>query len=163
LEKFNLQQRLVREFAKYIQTWLVSIKRTKAVEPWTVSYHSARWHFPNTQLSFFIAPLEYFDTQEAFALTLMEIYGMVPLHRNDENRSFILVQEYHKSIAQFSKTIGRELENRLKKTVYKSIERYLKLFSGPLQVMKKREKKLLDYDSVRGMKDRGDTVRKRPV
>jgi len=27
LEKFNLQQRLVREFAKYIQTWLMSIKR----------------------------------------------------------------------------------------------------------------------------------------
>ncbi|GJJ70554.1 hypothetical protein EMPS_02903 [Entomortierella parvispora] len=129
LEKFNLQQRLVREFAKYIQTWLISVK-------------------------------QYFDTQEAFALTLMEIYGMVPLHRNDENQSFILVQEYHKSIAQFSKTIGRELESRLKKTVYKSIERYLKLFSGPLQVMKKREKKLLDYDSVRGMKERGDTVDK---
>jgi len=30
LEKFNLQQRLVREFAKYIQSWLVSIKRTYA-------------------------------------------------------------------------------------------------------------------------------------
>ncbi|KAG0053694.1 hypothetical protein BGZ83_000578 [Gryganskiella cystojenkinii] len=129
LEKFNLQQRLVREFAKYIQAWLISIK-------------------------------QYFDTQEAFALTLMEIYGMVPLHRNDENKSFILVQEYHKSLAQFSKTNGRELESRLKKTVYKSIEHYLRLFSGPLQVMKKREKKLLDYDSVRGMKERGDTADK---
>lgn len=30
LEKFNLQQRLVRDFAKYIQSWLVSIKRKYA-------------------------------------------------------------------------------------------------------------------------------------
>lgn len=83
---------------------------------------------------------------------------MVPIHRTKENQSLILVHEFHKYLAQFSKTIGRELENRLKKTVYKSIERFLKLFSGPLQVMKKREKKLLDYDNVRGMKDRGETV-----
>ncbi|KAG0379281.1 hypothetical protein BGX24_001039 [Mortierella sp. AD032] len=129
LEKFNLQQRLVREFAKYIQSWLVSIK-------------------------------QFFDTQEAFSATLADIYGMVPIHRNKENQSLILVQEFHKNLAQFSKTIGRELENRLKKTVYKSIERFLKLFSGPLQVMKKREKKLLDYDNVLGMKDRGETIDK---
>jgi hypothetical protein len=103
---------------------------------------------------------EFFDTQEAFAITLADIYGMVPIHRSKENQSLILVQEFHKNLAQFSKTIGRELENRLKKTVYKSIERFLKLFSGPLQVMKKREKKLLDYDNVRGMKDRGETVRR---
>lgn len=86
---------------------------------------------------------------------------MVPIHRTKENQSLILVHEFHKYLAQFSKTIGRELESRLKKTVYKSIERFLKLFSGPLQVMKKREKKLLDYDNVRGMKDRGETVRQK--
>ena len=86
---------------------------------------------------------------------------MVPIHRTKENQSLILVHEFHKNLAQFSKTIGRELESRLKKTVYKSIERFLKLFSGPLQVMKKREKKLLDYDNVRGMKDRGETVRRK--
>ncbi|KAF9295124.1 hypothetical protein BGZ88_002749 [Linnemannia elongata] len=129
LEKFNMQQRLVREFAKYIQSWLVSIK-------------------------------QFFDTQDAFATTLADIYGMVPIHRTKENLSLILVHEFHKNLAQFSKTIGRELENRLKKTVYKSIERFLKLFSGPLQVMKKREKKLLDYDNVRDMKDRGETIDK---
>ena len=83
---------------------------------------------------------------------------MAPIHRNDENQSIALVDEFHRSLSQFSKTIGRELEARLKKTVYKSFENFLKLFSGPLQVMKKREKKLLDYDSVRGMKERGDTV-----
>lgn len=27
LEKFNLQQRLIREFVKHIQNWLISIKR----------------------------------------------------------------------------------------------------------------------------------------
>ncbi|KAF9580872.1 hypothetical protein BGW38_002302 [Lunasporangiospora selenospora] len=129
LEKFNMQQRLARDFVKYIQSWLVSIK-------------------------------QYFDTQEAFAISLMEIYGLMPLHRNDENNSIRLVREYHKSLTQFSKTIGRELENRLKRTVYRSIEGFLRLFSGPLQVMKKREKKLLDYDSVRGMRDRGETVDK---
>ncbi|KAG0211934.1 hypothetical protein BGX33_003960 [Mortierella sp. NVP41] len=129
LEKFNLQQRLVREFAKYIQSWLVSIK-------------------------------QFFDTQDAFSMTLADIYGMVPIHRTKENQSLILVHAFHKNLAQFSKTIGRELENRLKRTVYKSIERFLKLFSGPLQVMKKREKKLLDYDNVRGMKDRGETIDK---
>ncbi|KAF9308230.1 hypothetical protein BG003_011398 [Podila horticola] len=117
LEKFNLQQRLIREFVKHIQNWLISIK-------------------------------QYFDTQEAFALNLLETYSMVPIHRNDENSNIMLVKEYHKSMAQFSKTIGRELENRLKKTVYRSIEQFLKLFSGPLQVMKKREKKLLDYDNI---------------
>ncbi|KAF9955697.1 hypothetical protein BGZ72_003491 [Mortierella alpina] len=115
LEKFNLQQRLVREFAKYIQAWLLSIK---------------------------------------------QIYGMVPVHRNDENHSITVVKEFHRNLTQFSKSIGRELEGRLKKTVYKSMESFLKLFSGPLQVMKKREKKLLDYDSVRGMKERGDTIDK---
>ncbi|KAF9943340.1 hypothetical protein BGZ67_000019 [Mortierella alpina] len=129
LEKFNLQQRLVREFAKYIQAWLLSIK-------------------------------QFFDTQEAFALTLVEIYGMVPVHRNDENHSITVVKEFHRNLTQFSKSIGRELEGRLKMTVYKSMESFLKLFSGPLQVMKKREKKLLDYDSVRGMKERGDTIDK---
>lgn len=111
-----------------------------------------------TNSTLFIS-LEYFDTQEAFALNLLETYSMVPIHRNDENSNIMLVKEYHKSLAQFSKTIGRELESRLKKTVYRSIEQFLKLFSGPLQVMKKREKKLLDYDNVRGMKERGDTVR----
>ncbi|KAG0203477.1 hypothetical protein BGX31_003367 [Mortierella sp. GBA43] len=85
---------------------------------------------------------------------------MVPIHRYDENRSIAKVSEFHKSLSQFSKTVGRELELRLKKTVYKSIENFLKLFAGPLQVMKKREKKLLDYDSVRGMKERGETVDK---
>ncbi|KAG0334714.1 hypothetical protein BG004_000295, partial [Podila humilis] len=129
LEKFNLQQRLIREFVKHIQNWLISIK-------------------------------QFFDTQEVFALYLLEIYSMVPIHRNDEISSIDLVKEYHKSLSQFSKTIGRELEGRLKKTVYRSIEQFLKLFSGPLQVMKKREKKLLDYDNVRGMKERGDTVDK---
>ncbi|ORZ06291.1 hypothetical protein BCR41DRAFT_311662, partial [Lobosporangium transversale] len=129
LEKFNLQQRLARDFAKYILAWLVSIK-------------------------------QYFDTQEAYALTLREIYNMVPIHRNNESHSIILVSEFHRSLSQFSKTIGRELEARLKKTVYKGIENFLKLFAGPLQVMKKREKKLLDYDNVRGMKERGDTIDK---
>ncbi|KAF9957920.1 hypothetical protein BGZ65_001776 [Modicella reniformis] len=129
LEKFNLQQALAREFARYILVWLVSIK-------------------------------QYFDSQEALALTLREVYSMVPIHRSSENQSILMVSEFHKSLSQFSKTIGRELEARLKKTVYKSIESFLKLFLGPLQVMKKREKKLLDYDSVRGMKERGETVDK---
>ncbi|KAG0209136.1 hypothetical protein BGX28_010515 [Mortierella sp. GBA30] len=129
LEKFNLQQRLVREFAKYIQAWLLSIK-------------------------------QFFDTQEALASTLVEIYGMAPVHRHDEHHSITVVQEFHRNMTQFSKSIGRELEGRLKKTVYKSMESFLKLFSGPLQVMKKREKKLLDYDNVRGMKERGDTIDK---
>ncbi|KAF9415575.1 hypothetical protein BGZ94_000061 [Podila epigama] len=129
LEKFNLQQRLIREFVKHIQNWLISIK-------------------------------QYFDTQEAFAMNLLDIFSMVPIHRQDENSRILLIKEYQKSLSQFSKTIGRELENRLKKTVYRSIEQFLKLFSGPLQVMKKREKKLLDYDNVRGMKERGDTIDK---
>ncbi|KAI7818537.1 hypothetical protein BC939DRAFT_401341, partial [Gamsiella multidivaricata] len=111
-------------------------------------------------LAWLLSIKQFFDTQEAFALTLREIYSMVPIHRHDENRSTVLVSEFHKSLSQFSKTIGRELEARLKKTVYKSIENFLRLFSGPLQVMKKREKKLLDYDSVRGMKERGDTIDK---
>ncbi|KAF9101958.1 hypothetical protein BGX27_011245 [Mortierella sp. AM989] len=129
LEKFNLQQRLAREFVGNILAWLVAIK-------------------------------QYFDTQESFALTLREIYVMVPIHRNNENQAIDLVTEFHKKLSQFSKTIGRELEARLKRTVYKSIEGFLKLFSGPLQVMKKREKKLLDYDSVRRMKDREETIDK---
>jgi len=96
-------------------------------------------------------------------LTLREVYTMAPIHRYDENRSIAKVTEFHKNLSQFSKTVGRELEVRLKKTVYKSIENFLKLFAGPLQVMKKREKKLLDHDSVRGMKDRGETVSYCPV
>ncbi|KAF9363953.1 hypothetical protein BGX34_002933 [Mortierella sp. NVP85] len=111
-------------------------------------------------LAWLVSIKEYFETQEALALTLREVYTMAPIHRYDENRSIAKVTEFHKNLSQFSKTIGRELEVRLKKTVYKSIENFLKLFAGPLQVMKKREKKLLDYDSVRGMKDRGETVDK---
>ncbi|KAI8358936.1 hypothetical protein B0O80DRAFT_382637 [Mortierella sp. GBAus27b] len=111
-------------------------------------------------VSWLVSIKQYFDTQEALALTLREVYNMVPIHRYDENRSIAKVSEFHKSLSQFSKTVGRELELRLKKTVYKSIENFLKLFAGPLQVMKKREKKLLDYDSVRGMKERGETVDK---
>ncbi|KAF8947095.1 hypothetical protein BGZ46_005654, partial [Entomortierella lignicola] len=127
LERFNLQQRLAREFANYIQTWLVSIK-------------------------------QFFDMQESFAMTLRDIYVMVPIHRNNENQAIHLVTEFHRKLSHFSKSIGRELETRLKKTVYKSVENFLKLFSGPLQVMKKREKKLLDYDTVRRMKEKEETT-----
>ncbi|KAF9157449.1 hypothetical protein BGX20_003949, partial [Mortierella sp. AD010] len=116
--------------------------------------------FASFILAWLVSIKQYFDTQESFAMTLREIYIMVPIHRNSEDHAIILVTEFHKKLSQFSKTIGRELETQLKKTVYKSIEKFLKLFSGPLQVMKKREKKLLDYDSVRRMKERDETIDK---
>ncbi|KAG0233704.1 hypothetical protein BGW42_007290 [Actinomortierella wolfii] len=129
LEKFNLQQKLIRDFAKYIQAWLVAMK-------------------------------QYFDTQEAMATTLLEVYSLAPIYSNNESDANARVRQYQQELAQFSRTIGRELESQLKKTVYKSIENFLKLYSGPLQVMKKREKKLLDYDRVREAKARGDTIDK---
>ncbi|KAF9161554.1 hypothetical protein DFQ26_004428 [Actinomortierella ambigua] len=129
LEKFNLQQKLIRDFAKYIQAWLVSMKL-------------------------------YFDNQEAMATTLSELYGLAPIYANDEMDASVRIKKYHQELAQFSRTIGRELESQLKRTVYRSIDNFLKLYSGPLQVMKKREKKLLDYDRVREAKDRGDNIDK---
>ncbi|KAF9974857.1 hypothetical protein BGZ73_001672, partial [Actinomortierella ambigua] len=129
LEKFNLQQKLILDFAKYIRAWLVSMKL-------------------------------YFDNQEAMATTLSEVYTLAPIYSNSEMDASVRVKKYHQELAQFSRTIGRELESQLKRTVYKSIDNFLKLYSGPLQVMKKREKKLLDYDRVREAKDRGDTIDK---
>ncbi|KAG0013313.1 hypothetical protein BGZ80_011158 [Entomortierella chlamydospora] len=129
------------------------------LEKFNMQQHLAR-EFANFILAWLVSIKQYFDTQESFAMTLREIYIMVPIHRNSEDHAIILVTEFHKKLSQFSKTIGRELEIQLKKTVYKSIEKFLKLFSGPLQVMKKREKKLLDYDSVRRMKEREETIDK---
>lgn len=96
---------------------------------------------------------EYFDFAETFAYTVKDLYSIGP---STEKRALQWANDFCKCLCGFVNSCGRELDIQIRTVIYPAIESFLEVFKNPAQVMRKREKKLLDYDRVRGIKARGD-------
>ncbi|RIA87812.1 hypothetical protein C1645_739835 [Glomus cerebriforme] len=98
----------------------------------------------------------YFEDQQRIAETFEEFY-MLDSKNSPEHRKLV---EYVKAIREIAPTHGREMEEAVKKNIYPQIERFLELFKAPAAVMKKRERKILDYDRAMAIKAKGGTLDK---
>ncbi|GES84175.1 Rho guanyl nucleotide exchange factor [Rhizophagus clarus] len=95
----------------------------------------------------------YFEDQQRVAETFEEFYMLDEI--NDVEHKKLV--EYVKAIKEIAPTHGKEMEEAVKKNIYPQIEKYLELFKAPAAVMKKRERKVLDYDRARSIKSKGGT------
>ncbi|CAB5395707.1 unnamed protein product [Rhizophagus irregularis] len=97
----------------------------------------------------------YFEDQQRLAETFEELYM---LDNNDVEHKKLV--EYVKAIKEIAPTHGKEMEEAVKKNIYPQIEKFLELFKAPAAVMKKRERKILDYDRAMSIKAKGGTLDK---
>ncbi|CAG8636039.1 9392_t:CDS:10, partial [Ambispora leptoticha] len=95
----------------------------------------------------------FFAKQEEFATSFCEFYDF---HNLDDERKKRSV-EYQKIVAGLASSCGKEMEEAIKKTIYPQIESYMERFKAPAAVMRKRDRKILDYDRAKAIKARGDT------
>lgn len=97
---------------------------------------------------------EYFDFQNYFADALEEFYTVFP---PVEERQGQKMASYRKSVGDFSNTVGAQLERSVRSIIFKEgIGGLLDLMKNPAAVMAKRDKKLLDFDRCRAIRERGD-------
>ncbi|RKO85032.1 hypothetical protein BDK51DRAFT_32863, partial [Blyttiomyces helicus] len=104
----------------------------------------------------------YFQLQEAIALSLDDVYA-VDLDRSStsqRNDYLYIVGEYRNACSRIASEPWRQAEARIKTSIHPGLKKLTDRFDGPFTLMKKREKKLLDYDRVRAMRANGDRVDK---
>ncbi|RUS26236.1 hypothetical protein BC938DRAFT_471041 [Jimgerdemannia flammicorona] len=94
----------------------------------------------------------YFEIAKIFAKTIEDLYDTWP---GANTTSLQRAADFRKCVNGFTDSCGLDLEKRVN-NIYPTIVAFLNVFKNPAQVMRKREKKLLDYDRVRGIKARGD-------
>ncbi|KAI9029081.1 hypothetical protein CLU79DRAFT_832454 [Phycomyces nitens] len=100
---------------------------------------------------------DHFDHLQVFADSMENMYiswGGVRV------RSVDRIKRFHSLVSNFSMVMSRELDVMVRGHVYVIVDDFLKTFENPGQVINKRAQKLLDYDRVRDIKSRGDTVDK---
>ncbi|CAJ0755213.1 9596_t:CDS:10 [Entrophospora sp. SA101] len=95
------------------------------------------------------------EDQQRFALVIEEFYtfGITSNKYKEENKRIV---EYVKTMNGLAPSCVKEMEETLKKNIYPEIEKFLKLFRAPAAVMKKRERKILDYGRAKSIRDRND-------
>ncbi|CAG8610451.1 20797_t:CDS:10 [Cetraspora pellucida] len=98
----------------------------------------------------------FFEDQQRLAAAIEDFY-ILGVAANKTSDDCIRIVEYVKAIRSFSISCGKEMEDSIKKIIYPQIEKSLDLFKAPAAVMKKRERKILDYDRANSIKARGAT------
>ncbi|CAG8457958.1 2657_t:CDS:10 [Scutellospora calospora] len=98
----------------------------------------------------------FFEDQQRLAAAIEDFYlfGDADNKSSDDCKRVV---EYVKIIKSFSLSSGKEMEETIKKTIYPEIDKILNYFKAPAAVMKKRERKILDYDRANSIKARGAT------
>ncbi|OZJ04655.1 hypothetical protein BZG36_02890 [Bifiguratus adelaidae] len=100
---------------------------------------------------------DFYERADAFSVVLEELYTIAGGYTLD---SVDRAKAFKRCIASITSNCAKELETNTRTILYPLIDSFLEVFRNPAQVMKKREKKLLDYDRVRGIKSRGEQVDK---
>ncbi|CAG8577290.1 4457_t:CDS:10 [Ambispora gerdemannii] len=93
----------------------------------------------------------FFEQQEEFASSLYDFYDCCMLDDEQKKRP----TEYRKIVADLA-SCGKEMEEATKKLLPR-IDSFMELFKAPAAVMRKRDRKILDYDRAKAIKARGDT------
>ncbi|CAG8522080.1 9306_t:CDS:10 [Funneliformis mosseae] len=101
----------------------------------------------------------FFEDQQRIAAAFEDLntLGIQFFKSKEENRKVV---EYAKAIKELTSTHGIEMEEEVRRNIIPQIERFLELFKAPAAVMKKREKKILDYDRAETIKSKGGTLDK---
>ncbi|CAO3646600.1 unnamed protein product [Cunninghamella echinulata] len=97
---------------------------------------------------------DHFDNLSVFANGLEEVYSAFGGVRV---LSMERIKEFTKMATTFSMVMSRELDINIRGHIYSQIDDFLTVFENPTQVIHKRAQKLLDYDRVRSIKERGET------
>ncbi|CAG8555199.1 12545_t:CDS:10 [Dentiscutata erythropus] len=98
----------------------------------------------------------FFEDQQRLAAAIEEFY-ILGVAANKNSDDCVRIIEYGKAIKSFSLSCGKEMEDTIKKIIYPQIDKILDHFKAPAAVMKKRERKILDYDRANSIKARGAT------
>ncbi|KAI8591980.1 hypothetical protein BDZ88DRAFT_409187 [Geranomyces variabilis] len=130
VEKMDQQQRDVAQLGLHLQHWLGRLKQV-------------------------------FDLQEVLAAAFEDLYALDrDTSRNDEADNFYALQEYEKACVRFGIAAWREADNQVRMVIQPALDVLARKFKEPQVVMRKRDKKLLDYERVEAMKARGEQVDK---
>ncbi|KAL1920032.1 uncharacterized protein VTP21DRAFT_1178 [Calcarisporiella thermophila] len=129
VEKFEYQQNQIRQLARDLQTWLRFVK-------------------------------EYLEVAEQYSMVLEDFYILEPGKNNSEQhaKSVERVREYRRCVTGITTGSGRDLDTAIKTIIFPTLDALLNLYKSPIQVMRKREKKLLDYDRVQAIRAKGEKV-----
>ncbi|KAJ3415864.1 hypothetical protein HDV05_003928 [Chytridiales sp. JEL 0842] len=138
VNKFFMQHEQVQEFSKELANWVKSVK-------------------------------DFLELQETLANTLEEVYHMAPSGDPSsspkpfaETRSEFMftVIEYRKVCAKLAAEPWKTAESSIKAKIHPHIQTLLNMFKEPMLVIKKRDKKLLDYNRAKALRSRGEQVDK---
>ncbi|TPX67581.1 hypothetical protein SpCBS45565_g03710 [Spizellomyces sp. 'palustris'] len=102
-----------------------------------------------------------FDLQETIATAFEDVYVMERSASSLEGGDdFFPIQEYQKACVRHTIETWRDAEDQIKTVIQPALDTLLKKFKDPQTVMRKREKKLLDYERAMAIKARGEQVDK---
>ncbi|CAG8561917.1 29115_t:CDS:10 [Gigaspora margarita] len=96
----------------------------------------------------------FFENQQRLAAAIEDFY-ILGEATNKNSDDCVRIVKYGKAIRSFSLSCGTEMEDTIKKIIYPQIEKLLEHFKAPAAVMKKRERKILDYDRANSIKAKG--------
>ncbi|CAI2178560.1 4083_t:CDS:10 [Funneliformis geosporum] len=103
----------------------------------------------------------FFEDQQRIAAAFEDIYLLrSQSYKVTYKEEIRKVVEYAKAIKELAATNGKEMEAVIRKNIMPQIERFLELFKAPAAVMRKRERKILDYDRAMSIKSKGGTLDK---
>ncbi|KAI9100492.1 hypothetical protein DFS34DRAFT_614778 [Phlyctochytrium arcticum] len=102
-----------------------------------------------------------FDFQEGLATALADLYlrdrADTPHISADD---FFVVQEFQRACVRHTVSTWRDTDQSVKNQLLPALDSLLKRFKDPLVVMRKREKKLLDFERATAIRSRGEPVDK---
>ncbi|KAJ3155391.1 hypothetical protein HDU86_004293 [Geranomyces michiganensis] len=130
VEKMDQQQRDVAQLGMHLQHWLGRLKQV-------------------------------FDLQEVLAAAFEDLYALDrDSSRNDDADNFHALQEYEKACVRSGIVAWREAENQVRMVIQPALDVLARKFKEPQVIMRKRDKKLLDYERVEAIRARGEQVDK---
>ncbi|CAG8437487.1 9766_t:CDS:10 [Scutellospora calospora] len=100
----------------------------------------------------------FFEDQRRLAAAIEEFHTLELSSNKD--REIPKMIEYGKAIKSLEYSCGKEMEDAIKKVLFPQIEKFLSLFKAPAAVMRKRERKLLDYCHANLLKIKGEIPEK---
>ncbi|KAJ3035762.1 hypothetical protein HDV00_003433 [Rhizophlyctis rosea] len=103
---------------------------------------------------------EYFNLQETIATSLEEIYAIPSDASPTQQDQIDLISEYRKACARISIGPWKDADSKIRTTINPALETLMNRFKEPQLIMRKRDKKLLDFDRAKGMKAKGELVEK---
>ncbi|KAJ3190612.1 hypothetical protein HK101_008538 [Irineochytrium annulatum] len=142
VESLNVLHAKAQTLSRDLMTWCLAAKSSES--RWSILANSE---------------VENMELLESIAISLEEVYQLAPTVTGKAGYKHVAL-EYRRACARLAAGAWKQAEVEIKEYIIPVLNNLLLMFKEPFLVVKKREKKRLDFDRARAIKAKGDPVEK---